>query len=499
MDKLTTQYYPSFSEFKELAKKGNTIPVYRQLLADTTTPVSAFKRLLDSDYAFLLESATGGEKIASQSCLGCDPYMGIRAYGNKTEIITKDSINTFVAEDPLKALEDLMKDVKWVQVKGLVHFFGGAVGYIGYDATRYFEKLPNQACDDLKLPDIYMMLYDSFYIFDHVNKVIKVVSAAKIKDENYEDAYNEAVSRVDKMANRLQNPVDLPCNDIVSAGKVEFRAESNYKKEKFIDSVERCKEYIMSGDILQVVLSQRFKVETEADPLNIYRTLRVVNPSPYMFCLKFKDLNIIGSSPEVMVKTENGKVTVRPIAGTRKRGASDEEDAALAEELLKDPKERAEHIMLLDLGRNDIGRVAKYGSVNIDEKMIVEKYSHVMHITSSVSGLLNEGKTAFDSLRACIPAGTLSGAPKIRAMEIIDELEPTKRGPYGGGIGYFDYAGNMNTCITIRTIILKGKEAYVQAGAGIVADSVPENEYEETVNKAMGPLKAIELAEKMEN
>ena len=417
----------------------------------------------------------------------------------KPKIITNDSTKTFATEDPLKALEDLMKDVKWVQVKGLVHFFGGAVGYIGYDATRYFEKLPNQAYDDLKLPDIYMMLYDSFYIFDHVNKVIKVVSAARIKEENYEDAYKDAVSRVDKMTKRLQNLVDLPCNDIVSTGKVKLRTESNYEKEKFIDSVERCKEYIMSGDILQVVLSQRFKVETTADPLNIYRTLRVINPSPYMFYLKFKDLNIIGSSPEVMVKTENGKVSVRPIAGTRKRGDSDEEDAALANELLKDPKERAEHIMLLDLGRNDIGRVAKYGSVNIDEKMVVEKYSHVMHITSSVSGSLKEGKTAFDSIRACIPAGTLSGAPKIRAMEIIDELEPTKRGPYGGGIGYFDYAGNMNTCITIRTIILKGKEAYVQAGAGIVADSVPENEYEETVNKAMGPLKAIEVAENMVN
>ncbi|MGR3219709.1 MAG: anthranilate synthase component I [Candidatus Anammoxibacter sp.] len=501
MNNDTTQYYPSLVEFKELAKKGNIIPVYRQLLADTITPVSAYLRISNNDYAFLLESTAGGEKIASRSYLGYDPFMGIRSYGNKTEIITDKAevFNTkvFDSNDPLKLLQEKMKEFKWVPVDGLTHFAGGAVGYISYDATRYFENLPNQAHDDLHLPDLYLMLYDSFFVFDHVNKTVKVVSAARIKDDDYEDAYNKAICRINDMVEKLQKPVNVLNSDITSTGDLNIKFTSNYKKSDFINAVERCKEYIRSGDILQVVLSQRLKAETDADPFNIYRALRVINPSPYMFYLKFKDLIMIGSSPEVMVKVEGNKVTVRPIAGTRKRGKTDAEDIQLAKELLADPKERAEHIMLLDLGRNDIGRIAQYASVKIDEKMIIEKYSHVMHITSSVSGLLKEGKTAFDAIRACMPAGTLSGAPKIRAMEIIDELEPTKRGPYGGGIGYIDFEGNMNTCITIRTIILKGKDAYVQAGAGIVADSIPENEYEETLNKAKGPLKAIEVAEKM--
>lgn len=492
----TIKYYPSLSEFKELAKKGNTIPVYRQLLADTMTPVSAFHKISDSDYSFLLESTTGGEKIASRSYLGCDPCVGIRSFGNRTEIIS-DKLNVFNTNDPLKVLEEYMNDTKWVPVNGVKQFTGGAVGYFGYDVTKYFEKLPDKACDDLKLPDIYLMIYKNFIIFDHTNKIIKVVAAARLKDENCDEAYKDAVCQINKIVKRLQEPLDALNDDITSAGDVNIDFTSNYKKEDFVDAVEKCKEYIRSGDILQVVLSQRLKVKTVSDPLNIYRALRVINPSPYMFYLKFKDLILIGSSPEVMVKAENGKVMVRPIAGTRKRGRTDAEDNDLAKDLLADPKERAEHIMLLDLGRNDIGRVSQYGSVKIDEKMIIEKYSHVMHITSSVSGILKENKSVFDSIRACMPAGTLSGAPKIRAMEIIDELEPTKRGPYGGGVGYIDFAGNMNTCITIRTIILKGNEAYIQAGAGIVADSVPENEYEETLNKAKGPLKAIEVAAKM--
>lgn len=498
MNIASDKLHPSLDEFKELAKRGNTIPVYRQLLADTITPVSLYHKLSESKkYAFLLESAAGGEKIASTSYLGCDPFMGIRSYGKRTEIIT-DTVETFESNDPLAVLEEKMKDTVWVPVDGLTHFAGGAVGYISYDATRYFENLPNQAYDDLNLPDIYLMLYDSFFLFDHVNKMIKVVASATIeKDGDCCKAYNDAVRRIDDMAEKVQEAVSAPNNDIDFAGGIDVEFTSNYKKDDFINAVRRCKEYIMSGDILQVVLSQRFKVETDADPLNIYRSLRVINPSPYMFYLQLDDLTIIGSSPEVMVKVEKGKIVVRPIAGTRRRGNTDEEDIALAKELLDDPKERAEHIMLLDLGRNDIGRVAQYGTVNIDEKMIIEQYSHVMHITSSVSGLLEETKTAFDSIRACMPAGTLSGAPKIRAMEIIDELEPTKRGPYGGGVGYIDFTGDMNTCITIRTIVLKGGNAYIQAGAGIVADSVPESEYEETLNKAKGPLKSIEVAEKM--
>ena len=492
----TIRYYPSLTEFKELAKKGNTIPVYRQLLADTMTPVSAFHKISDSEYSFLLESTTGGEKIASRSYLGCDPCVGIRSFGNKTEIIG-GKLNVFKTDDPLKVIEEYMNDTKWVPVDGIKQFTGGAVGYLSYDATKYFEKLPDKACDDLELPDIYLMIYKNFIIFDHINKIIKVVAAARVKDGNCDDAYKKAICQINKIVKRLQKPLDALNDDITSAGDVNIDFTSNCKKEDFVNAVEKCKEYIRSGDILQVVLSQRLNVKTDSDPLNIYRALRVINPSPYMFYLKFKDIILIGSSPEVMVKAENGKVMVRPIAGTRKRGRTDAEDNDLAKDLLSDPKERAEHIMLLDLGRNDIGRVSQYGSVKIEEKMIIEKYSHVMHITSSVSGMLKENKSVFDALRACMPAGTLSGAPKIRAMEIIDELEPTKRGPYGGGVGYIDFSGNMNTCITIRTIVLNGNEAYIQAGAGIVADSVPEKEYEETLNKAKGPLKAIEVAAKM--
>ncbi len=497
MIKTNKQYYPSPAEFKDLSRSGNTIPVYRQLLADTITPVSAFQKIVNSDYAFLLESAAGGEKIASRTYLSCDPFMGIRAFGNKTEIITAGNVETITCDDPLKELENRMKETSWVPVNGVTHFSGGAIGYLSYDAMRYFENLPNTPHDDYKLPDVYFMLYDSFVIFDHINKVIKVVAAGRVKDGNCEEAYEKATNKIDEMVKRLLEPVKAVNEDIGSGGDFEPELSSNFKKPDFINAVNSCKEYIMSGDILQVVLSQRFKAETEAEPFNIYRALRVINPSPYMFYLKLGDLVLIGSSPEVLTRVEDGKVTVRPIAGTRRRGKTDEEDEALAKELIEDPKERAEHIMLLDLGRNDVGRIAEYGSVSIDEKMVIEKYSHVMHITSSVSGMLKNGKTAFDSLRACMPAGTLSGAPKIRAMQIIDEFEPTKRGPYGGGVGYIDFAGNMNTCITIRTIILRGKNAFVQAGAGIVADSVPEKEYEETQNKAKGMFKAIEAAEKM--
>lgn len=492
------RYYPSFNEFKEFVKKGNRIPVYRELLADTITPVTAIQKISGSEFVFLLESATGGEKIASRSYLGCDPYMEIYAYGRETTVISGKKTTSIECDDPFKIVEEKIKEVKWVAVEGLSNFAGGAVGYAGYDSVRYFEHLPNPAKDDLNLPDMHFLLYDTFLMFDHINKVIKVVSAARIDGSRDLDAvYKDAVERVDQLVAKLKQPVESISDDVPQGSREGIKFTSNFKKSDFIKSVKRCKEYIMSGDILQVVLSQRFKIETKADPLNIYRALRVINPSPYMFYLKHRDLIMVGSSPEVLVKVENGKVLVRPIAGTRKRGKTEEEDAALAKELLDDPKERAEHIMLLDLGRNDVGRVSKYGTVKIEEKMIIEKYSHVMHITSSVSGMLREGESSFDSLRACMPAGTLSGAPKIRAMEIIDELEPTKRGPYGGGIGYFDFLGNMNTCITIRTVVLKGNDAYIQAGAGIVADSVPESEFEETVNKAKGLMKSIEVAEKM--
>lgn len=496
---MNTRYYPTFEEFKLLAAKGNILPVYRQLFADTLTPVSAFQKLEGvNDHAFLLESATGGEKIARYSFLGTDTFQEFIAFGNRVEIKRGNSASEVkYASDPLALLAREMSAFTPVLIHGLPKFFSCAVGYVGYDSIRYYERLPHVPDDDLQLPDIHVMFYDSIIIFDHLTKTIKVVCTAHINNNQIEDIYNQTIGKIDRIIEKLRTPVMSLSDDITTTGEITLPFSSNFGKSDFLNAVEHCKEYIRAGDIFQVVISQRLKTQTQADPFNIYRILRVINPSPYMFYLKLGDLRLVGSSPEVMVKVEDRKITVRPIAGTRKRGRDEVEDSSLEHELIADPKERAEHIMLLDLGRNDVGRVSRYGSVHIEEKMIVERYSHVMHITSSVCGVLREGKDAFDSLRACLPAGTLSGAPKIRAMEIIDEIEPTKRGPYGGAIGYFDFFGNINTCIAIRTIILKGNNAYIQAGAGIVADSVPEREYEETLNKAKGLLKAIELAEKM--
>jgi anthranilate synthase component 1 len=340
------------------------------------------------------------------------------------------------------------------------------------------------------------MFFDEIVIFDHVDKTVKVVCAARVTgEEDLKDLYERTCRRVDGLVETLRSPVENRLEDIMARGEVSREYDSNFTREAFMNVVERCKEYISAGDIFQVVPSQRLHCRTQAAPFDIYRALRVVNPSPYMFYLKMGGLRLIGASPEVMTRVENRKVTVRPIAGTRKRGGTAEEDAELAEDLLGDPKERAEHIMLVDLGRNDVGRVAKYNTVKLDDVMVIERYSHVMHIVSNVSGELQDGLTALDALKACLPAGTLSGAPKVRAMEIIDEMEPTKRGPYGGAVGYFDFSGNMDTCIAIRTIVMQGEDVYVQAGGGIVADSVPASEYEETLNKARALLRAIQLAE----
>ncbi|MFN3531034.1 MAG: anthranilate synthase component I [Candidatus Brocadia sp.] len=492
------KYYPSFDEFKQLATKGNIVPVYRQLFADTLTPVSAFQKISDSGYAFLLESAAGGEKISRYSLLGAEPFIEFVSSGHSVKIKHGDKGGEIIqTQDPLGVLNKEMKSFVPVQIDGLPNFFSCGVGYIGYDTIRYYESLPNIPMDDLLLPDIQVMFYDSVIIFDHLTKTMKVVCTAKIDGDLLENEYNKAIKKIDCIIEKLRTPVMSLSDDITTEKEIRIAFSSNFEKTDFLRAVERCKEYIRAGDVFQVVISQRFKTQTHADPFNIYRVLRVINPSPYMFYLKMNDLKLIGSSPEVMVKVDGKKIVVRPIAGTRRRGKDDAEDTQFAGELIADPKERAEHIMLLDLGRNDVGRVSRYGSVHIEEKMVIEKYSHVMHITSSVCGELDEGKSAFDSLKACLPAGTLSGAPKIRAMQIIDEIEPTKRGPYGGAVGYFDFFGNLNTCITIRTILLKGTDAYIQAGAGIVADSIPEREYEETLNKAKGLLKAIEIAEEM--
>ena len=489
------RYEPSFEAFRELAEQANVVPVYRTLLADTLTPVSAYEKFARGRFSFLLESASGGEKVARYSFLGSDPFMLFRARKGEVEITRGGISERFSAEDPIESLKEQISQFHAARLPALPRFSGGAVGYAAYDAIRYIECLPNELPDPLGLPDLFFAFYDLMIIFDHLNKTILVVCSARLDGEQPRAAYDCAVARIDEAVERLRTPVAKVSDDITPLGEITLPFRSNFEKDEFCRAVERCKEYIYAGDIFQVVLSQRLTANSTADPFNVYRALRVINPSPYMFYLVLGEFRLIGSSPEVMVKVEAGKVTVRPIAGTRRRGTTEEEDAALAAELLADPKERAEHIMLVDLGRNDVGRIARYGTVTIEEEMIIERFSHVMHMTSTVTGMLDEGKDCFDAFRYCFPAGTVSGAPKIRAMEILDELEPVRRGPYAGAVGYVDFRGNLDTCIAIRTIILKGDEAIVQAGAGIVADSVPEREHEETLNKARGLFRAIQVAE----
>jgi anthranilate synthase component 1 len=397
--------------------------------------------------------------------------------------------------DPLRLLEEQLAAYRAPSVPGLPPFTGGAVGYAGYDVIRYSETLPNPPADDRGLPDLCFAVFDRMVIFDHITKTIAVVAHAHVSGD-LRKAYDEACGRVDRLVERLhQGVADIQLTDIDASGDPTLRHASNFTREGYIAAVERAKEYIRAGDIFQVVLSQRLQVETRARPFDIYRALRVVNPSPFLFHLRMGNACLVGSSPEIMCRVEGDLVTIRPLAGTRRRGLTAEDDERLAAELAADPKERAEHIMLVDLGRNDVGRVARYGSVELPDVLAVERYSHVMHLCSTVTGRLREGQSAFDALRSCLPAGTLSGAPKVRAMEIIDELEPCRRGPYGGAVGYVDFTGNMDTCIALRTLVLKGQTAYLQAGAGIVYDSVPASEYEETMSKARGLLRAVEIAE----
>jgi len=491
-------YYPSREEFAELAERGNVVPVYRQLLADSLTPVLAYSRIVDKNTnSFLLESITGGENIARYSFLGTSPKRIIKISGKEAEVKEAGHpARTEACPDPYELLRREMADYKWVPVEGLPPLTGGLIGFLAYDAIRYEENLTDIPPDELGLPDFYFGFYDTILIFDHANQTLKVVANGFCEGRSADDAYDEAVSRIETLVKRLKKPTSEVADDIYVSQELTLPFDSNFEREQFMSAVEKCKEYIYAGDIFQVVLSQRLSTPRTASAFDLYRILRVVNPSPYMFLLELDGVELVGSSPEVMVKVIGDKVSIRPIAGTRPRGKTHEEDVALAEELLGDPKERAEHVMLLDLGRNDVGRIAEYGTVNIDEQMIIERFSHVMHITSNVSGTLREDKDAYDALRACMPAGTVSGAPKVRAMEIIDELETVKRGPYAGAVGYVDFSGNMDTCITLRSIILTPEKAIVQAGAGIVADSVPATEYEETLNKARGLLKTIEMAAK---
>jgi anthranilate synthase component 1 len=495
------RYWPSFAEFSELARTHSLVPVYRQLLSDTLTPVSAFGKVRDADWSFLFESVVGGERIGRYSFLGAEPFLRIEAFGHRvrlTEAGRGDPLE-FEHPDPLALLEERLAFYRSPHLTGLPRFCGGAVGFIGYDSVRYVERLPNAPPDDRGLPDLAFGFYDRMVIFDHITKTVAVVAHAHVDRQDIEGSYRDVCRRVDELVDQLRQGVaDVGITDIaITAGPrpTMERVSSNFTQSAFEAAVTKCREYIKAGDIFQVVLSQRFATETTAEPFNVYRALRVVNPSPFMFFLGMGATSLVGASPEIMVRVEGSEVITRPLAGTRRRGSNVEEDRALAAELLADPKERAEHIMLVDLARNDVGRVAAFGSVACQDLLTVERYSHVMHLSSTVVGRLQPGKSAFDALRSCLPAGTLSGAPKVRAMQIIDELEPHRRGPYGGAIGYVDFSGNMDTCIALRTMVIKGRTAYVQAGAGIVMDSIPEKEYEETVNKAMGLLRALEMAE----
>ncbi len=494
-------YYPNFEQFCELADQGNTIPVYRQLLSDSLTPVSAYQRLANpvgfapSANSLLLESVVGGDKIARYSFIAVDPEVTFTA--RRDEITIKKlghAPETITRHDPLAELQQLLGGFEPVHLPGLPRFTGGIVGYAGYDMVRYYEDIGEGPDDDRGLPDLSFGLYRTMVIFDHVSKTIKVVCNAHI-DSDPGQAYRDATESIERTIRRLQEGANQAVGEITFDGLPQIPFESNFTRKGFESAVETCKEYIRAGDIFQVVISQRLSVSTRAEPFDIYRALRVVNPSPFMFILRTPEATLVGSSPEILCRVEDGHMTSRPLAGTRCRGKTEAEDKALEVELLADPKERAEHVMLVDLARNDLGIVAEPRSIELSEVMAVERYSHVMHIVSNVEGQLAEGKDSFDALRATLPVGTVSGAPKIRAMEIIDELEPTRRGPYAGAVGYVDFGGNMDTCIALRTMVITGGKVHVQAGAGIVADSVPAGEYEETLNKARALIRAIEIAD----
>jgi anthranilate synthase component 1 len=489
-------HLPDFNAFCRAAKDCQFVPVYRRLMSDTLTPVSAFHRIDDGGPACLFESVIGGEKVGRYSFLACGPFQQFSALRNEVTVTSQGESKSFACDDPLDELRKRLVQTKAVHFPQLPPFAGGAVGYVAYDVVRYVENLPHAPPDDRNLPDLSFAFYDHMVVFDNVSKTMYVIAMARLdRLPDPRAAYDDAAARIDDLVKKLSSPRgDLPPVDMETAGCPEVAYRSNFRQDQFEAAVKKCVEYIEAGDVFQVVISQRLEIDIDCEPFEIYRTLRVINPSPFMFFLRTPETTLVGSSPEIMCRVVDGVVTVRPLAGTRPRGETEEEDRRLAEELLADPKERAEHVMLVDLGRNDVGRVARFGSVQLSDVMVIERYSHVMHITSNVTGRLAEGTDAFDALRACLPAGTVSGAPKVRAMEIIDELEPHRRGPYAGAVGYFDYGGNMDTCITLRTLVVQGKKAYIQVGAGIVADSVPGHEYQETLNKARGLLKAIEIA-----
>jgi anthranilate synthase component I len=495
-------FIPDRAKFMDLARQGRLCFVYREWLADAETPVSLFAKLGRGPYSFLLESVVGGEKWAQYSFAGVRPRTVIRAKGKDVEVLRADGASFSVAErlradNPLAYVSSVLAAIKPAVPPGLPRFFGGAVGFLAYDMVRHFERLPETTPDELGHPDLCFALTDTVVVFDNLRGTLKIVASVDIEGRDPGRAYDEACAKVEDICARLTAPAKglAPLDLELGAATVATSAiASRTSKAEYMDGVNKIKEYILAGDAFQVVYSQRFDVSRQGvDPFDVYRVLRVTNPSPYMFHLEFPEAVVTGASPEVLVRLDGRKVEVRPIAGTRRRGATPAEDLALEKELVADPKERAEHVMLIDLGRNDVGRVSEAGSVRLDETMVVERYSHVMHMVSNVSGTLAPGLSARDVVKAAFPTGTLSGAPKIRAMEIIEELEPSRRGVYGGAVGYLSYTGNMDLAIAIRTLVTSGDTIHVQAGAGIVADSQPETEHEECVNKARAVLRAVEM------
>jgi len=486
-------FFPTKEEFKKKCRRGNLIPVAAEIMADLETPVSAFLKLNSRPYTFLLESVEGETGHGRYSFLGTGPRTLFRAKGRRGEFLRDGEWKGDEISDPLILLEEEMSRYRFVPDDRLPPFTGGAVGYLSYDTVRHFERLPESLDDDLGLPDMYFMLTDTLLAFDRQTHKITVIALAEVKG-NPDEAYSQAVGRINSIIEALKRPV--PQEQVGYLGQPEQKGfRSKVSQGRYQKMVERALEYIRSGDILQGVLSLRFEAPLYTDPFQVYRALRVLNPSPYMFYLKFDDFHLAGSSPELMVKKLGEEATVRPIAGTRRRGADRTEDNALAKELQGDEKENAEHVMLVDLGRNDLGRVCEPGTISIPEYKQIDRYSHVMHMVSTVKGKLREGKSAFDLVRATFPAGTVTGAPKVRAMEIIEELEAQRRGVYAGMVGYFDYSGNFDSAITIRTILAREGRAYIQAGAGVVADSQPEREYKECRQKAQALFRAVEMAQ----
>ncbi|MCE9590295.1 MAG: anthranilate synthase component I [Planctomycetes bacterium] len=516
---------PDISDFKALAARGaNLLPMYRRLLSDQLTPVLAYRRLVRPDDrmapSFLLESVVGGDRVGRYSFMAAQPVAQVIAYGHDVNYINSthpDRSRKFRSDDPLREMDRITEGTKLARVKGLPDFTGGWVGYAGYDTVRYLEgeKLPSPPPDDRHLPDLHMGLYRDVVAFDHVQKTVLVITHVHAGEhKSLDDAYAAGSKKLDELVARIEtvpasvrgDGLELPVGEVNLDSPPPKLPVSNMGEGGYQKAVLKAKEYIAAGDVFQVVPSQRFELRTTADPFDLYRSLRVVNPSPYMFYIQIEGGMLIGSSPEILCRVHDGEVTNRPLAGTRRRGKDEAEDAVLEKELLTDPKDRAEHIMLVDLGRNDVGRVARPGSIELPHVMVVERYSHVMHISSTVTGKMREGATCWDALRVALPVGTVSGAPKVRAMQIIDELEPTRRGPYAGAVGYVDFAGNMDMAIALRTMVVRRDDSadqkvgawivHLQAGGGIVADSEPDAEHQETVNKAAALAKAVDLAER---